>query len=39
LLVGIAEVMDRPIDIAQRLVNNLLEEGLVVRDGDELRLP
>ena len=39
LLVAIAEVMDRPIDIAQRLVNNLLDEGLVVRDGDELRLP
>jgi A/G-specific adenine glycosylase len=39
LLVAIAEVMDRPIDIAQRLMNNLLDEGLVVRDGDELRLP
>ena len=39
LLVAIAEVMDRPIDIAQRLVHNLLDEGLVVRDGDELRLP
>jgi predicted transcriptional regulator len=36
---AIAEVMDRPIDIAQRLMNNLLDEGLVVRDGDELRLP
>jgi A/G-specific adenine glycosylase len=36
---AIAEVMDRPIDIAQRLVHNLLDEGLVVRDGDELRLP
>lgn len=39
LYFAIAEVMDRPIDIAQRLVNNLLDEGLVERDGDELRLP
>jgi len=38
-LVAIAEVMDRPFDVAQRLVNNLLDEGLIVREGDELRLP
>lgn len=38
-LVAVAEVMDRPLDVAQRLVSNLLDEGLVIREGDELRLP
>ena len=36
---AIAEVMDRPIEVAQRLVGNLLDEGLIARDGDAIRLP
>ena len=26
-------------DVAHRLVDDLLRDGLIVRDGDELRLP
>ena len=36
---AVAEVMDRPIDVARRLIDNLLDEGLIVRVGDELMLP
>lgn len=38
-LVAVPMVMDRPVDVAHRLVDNLLRDGLIVRDGDELRLP
>ena len=38
-LVAIAEVMDRPAEVANRLMINLIDEGLIVRDGAELRLP
>ena len=38
-LVAVPMVMDRPVDVAHRLVDDLLRDGLIVRDGDELRLP
>ena len=38
-LVAVPMVMDRPVDVAHRLVDELLRDGLIVRDGDELRLP
>ena len=38
-LVAVSLVMDRPVDVAHRLVDDLLRDGLIVRDGDELRLP
>jgi A/G-specific adenine glycosylase len=34
-----ALVMDRSDGVAQRLVDDLVREGLVTRDGDDLRLP
>jgi A/G-specific adenine glycosylase len=36
---AISVVMDRPANVTSRLVDDLLREGLIVRDGDELRLP
>ena len=36
---AVSVVMDRPADVTSRLVDDLLREGLIVRDGDELRLP
>lgn len=34
-----ASVMDRPADVARRLIEDLSREGLITRVGDELRLP
>jgi A/G-specific adenine glycosylase len=36
---AVSVVMDRPANVTSRLVDDLLREGLIVRDGDELRLP
>jgi A/G-specific adenine glycosylase len=36
---AVSVVMDRPANVTSRLVDELLREGLIVRDGDELRLP
>jgi DNA-binding IclR family transcriptional regulator len=36
---AVSMVMDRPANVTSRLVDDLLREGLIVRDGDELRLP
>lgn len=38
-VVAVATVMDRPLDVAHRLVEDLVRDGLIVRAGDELRLP
>lgn len=38
-LVAVPVVMDRHVDVANRLIDDLLRDGLIVRDGDELRLP
>ena len=35
----VASVMDRPADVARRLIKDLSREGLITRVGDELRLP
>jgi predicted transcriptional regulator len=36
---AVAEIMDRPLATAERLVVNLVDEGLVIRHNDELSLP
>ena len=36
---AVAEIMDRSAEIAMRLVNDLISDGLIVRDNDELMLP
>ncbi|MEI8392015.1 MAG: A/G-specific adenine glycosylase [Actinomycetes bacterium] len=36
---AVAEIMDRPLATAERLVVNLVDEGLVIRHNDELLLP
>jgi A/G-specific adenine glycosylase len=36
---AVSLVMDRAPDVANRLVDDLTRDGLIVRDGDELRLP
>jgi A/G-specific adenine glycosylase len=38
-VIAVPSVMDRSVDVANRLVGDLLRDGLIVRDGDELRLP
>jgi len=35
----VATAMNRSDEVAQRLVHDLLRDGLIVRDGDDLRLP
>jgi hypothetical protein len=34
-----AEIMDRSAEIALRLVDDLISDGLIVRQNDELMLP
>jgi A/G-specific adenine glycosylase len=36
---AVAEIMDRSAEIAMRLVNDLISDGLIVRHNDELMLP
>ena len=36
---AVPEIMDRSVEIAMRLVNDLISDGLIVRDNDELMLP
>jgi len=36
---AVPEIMDRSAEIAMRLVNDLISDGLIVRDNDELMLP
>jgi A/G-specific adenine glycosylase len=36
---AVAEIMDRSAEIAMRLANDLINDGLIVRDNDELMLP
>lgn len=36
---AVAKIMDRPLATADRLVVNLVDEGLVIRQNDELLLP
>ena len=36
---AVAEIMVRPSEIAIRLVNDLISDGLVIRHHDELMLP
>jgi A/G-specific adenine glycosylase len=36
---AVPEIMDRSGEIAMRLVNDLISDGLIVRDNDELMLP
>ena len=36
---AVPEIMDRSAEIAMRIVNDLISDGLIVRDNDELMLP
>jgi hypothetical protein len=36
---AVAEIMDRSSEIAMRLVQDLISDGLVIRQQDELMLP
>jgi A/G-specific adenine glycosylase len=36
---AVPEIIDRSAEIAMRLVNDLISDGLIVRDNDELMLP
>jgi predicted transcriptional regulator len=35
----VPEIMDRSAEIAMRLVNDLMSDGLIIRQNDELMLP
>jgi len=36
---AVSEIMDRSAEIAMRLVNDLIGDGLIIRQNDELMLP
>jgi len=35
----VPEIMDRSAEIAMRLVDDLISDGLIIRQNDELMLP